>query len=554
LKTTKARTRTQNLSNLSNPSNHSNLLALLLFTILTTFLAYPLSTQLTSHVLGGGADTRLMIWMLGWNTHAFTTNPLGIFDANIFYPMRFTLAYSENLIGSALIAAPVLWATGHYVLAFNLVQLTSVILCGVGAYVLGRRLGLGFAAAIVCGLVFAFSPPRFFRMGQVHLSTVQWIPFALAALHAYFDEGKARYLKLAIALAALQALTSGHGFVFLLLAMVIVIVHRLASREPVAFARRVRDAGIFGTAAVLLVGLLFVPYLAVQEETGLRRSLRNWSSPAQNFIASPSHVDRALVASIAGSDALEGATGFLFPGALPLLLAALAFARWRTSGVLLYGVITLVAVLLSIGPPLSIWPLVYWLPGLNFVRVPSRFTILALLGLGVLAGFGFERLKEWLRPSWRPAAAWAVGLLLVVEFATVPLPLNAFSVDIPDVDRWLDGRDKPFAIAEFPIRRSERLQATYMIHSMGHWQKTIHGYSGHRATLHQKLYLDLRGFPDELSLSRLADLGIDYVVVHADYYDKGEWAAVENRLQKLGGRLRLVYESGRDRVYGLRMD
>jgi hypothetical protein len=41
------------------------------------------------------------------------------------------------------------------------------------------------------------------------------------------------------------------------------------------------------------------------------------------------------------------------------------------------------------GPPLGIWPLVYWLPGLNFIRVPSRFTILALLGLAVLAAFGF---------------------------------------------------------------------------------------------------------------------------------------------------------------------
>jgi hypothetical protein len=33
---------------------------------------------------------------LAWDTHAFTT-PLSIFDANIYYPERHTLAYSENL-------------------------------------------------------------------------------------------------------------------------------------------------------------------------------------------------------------------------------------------------------------------------------------------------------------------------------------------------------------------------------------------------------------------------------------------------------------------------
>ena len=67
--------------------------------------------------------------------HAFVHQPLAIFDANIYYPFRHTLAYSENLIGSALIAAPVLWLTGNPVLALNMVALLSCVLCGVGAYV-----------------------------------------------------------------------------------------------------------------------------------------------------------------------------------------------------------------------------------------------------------------------------------------------------------------------------------------------------------------------------------------------------------------------------------
>jgi len=45
------------------------------------------------------------------DTHAFTSQPLAIFDANIYYPERLTLAYSENLIGTALFAAPLLWLT-----------------------------------------------------------------------------------------------------------------------------------------------------------------------------------------------------------------------------------------------------------------------------------------------------------------------------------------------------------------------------------------------------------------------------------------------------------
>src|SRR5438105_4118485 len=108
----------------------------------TLILAYPLSVRAGSSVLGMGADTRLLLWLLGWDVHALTHGPLSIFDANIFHPFRHTLAYTENVIGSALFAAPILWTTGNVVLALNVVSLLSCVLCGVGVYVLFRRLGI----------------------------------------------------------------------------------------------------------------------------------------------------------------------------------------------------------------------------------------------------------------------------------------------------------------------------------------------------------------------------------------------------------------------------
>ena len=138
----------------------------LLFGGLTVVMAAPWSLHPASRVVTDNPDTHLFIWTLGWDAHALATNPLGIFDANIYHPMANTLAYSENLIGSALLVAPVIWATGDLVLALNLVLLLSCALCGVGAYVLGRRLGLATPAALMAGLVFAFAPTRFYRMSQ----------------------------------------------------------------------------------------------------------------------------------------------------------------------------------------------------------------------------------------------------------------------------------------------------------------------------------------------------------------------------------------------------
>ena len=160
-------------------------LAAALYAVLTVVLAWPLSADPAGRVLTDSPDTELFLWTLSWDTHAFTHAPLSIFDANIYYPQPNTLAYSENLIGSALLAAPVIWMTHNPVLALNLVGLLSCVLCGVGAYVLARRTGVGAPDATLSGLIFAFSPPRFFRLGQLHLTAVQWVPFTLAALHAF---------------------------------------------------------------------------------------------------------------------------------------------------------------------------------------------------------------------------------------------------------------------------------------------------------------------------------------------------------------------------------
>jgi len=202
-----------------------------LYAALTLLVAYPLSLNPASSALPGDPDTDLFMWTLAWDTHAIVSRPLSMFEANIYYPQPDTLAYSENLLGSVPFAAPVLWLTGNPVLALNCVALLSVVLCGVGAYVLARRLGIGPAGALLCGLVFAFSPARFFRIGQLHLTTVQWVPFGLASLHAYLDGGRGRHLKLAAFFFTLQALTSGHGAVFLGIAASGLVLFRVATGE-----------------------------------------------------------------------------------------------------------------------------------------------------------------------------------------------------------------------------------------------------------------------------------------------------------------------------------
>ena len=300
------------------------------FAILTAVLTYPLSVRPGSVILGDYPDSHLFLWTFAWLAHAFANQPLHLFDANIFYPLQNTLALSENLVGSGLIAAPIIWVTGNPLLALNAVSLLSVLLCGVGAYFLARRIGIGVAGAFICGVIFAFSPARFFRLGQLHLTTVQWIPFALAYLHTYVERGRPRDLKIVIALFTLQAITTGHGGVFLAVAMSIVIAYRLITGWRPSPIRVLKDVGFSGALLFVPTLLIAIPYQIVQREMGLRRFLENWTVAGVSYIASPSRLHQAIINLFVPVDQVNAAAhAYLFPGYLPLLLAIVAVGAAR---------------------------------------------------------------------------------------------------------------------------------------------------------------------------------------------------------------------------------
>ena len=223
-----------------------------------------------------------------------------------------------------------------------------------------------------------------------------------------------------------------------------------------------------------------------------------------------------------------------------------------------FGVISLVSLWLSLGPTFLLYRVVHEWPGFSLIRVPSRFALLSLLGLAIMAAIGFERLIQPWRSRRRIVLGAAVTTLFLAEFFAAPIATTPYRVEIPGVDRWLAGRQPPFVVAEFPlVRASEQggaheWHSLYMLHSMAHWQKTIHGYSGIRPLFHRKLYVDLMTFPDEKSLNGLLSTGVTYVVVHPHLYPAGEWPDIQDRLRRMERWLTLEHSGDGGYVYSLR--
>jgi hypothetical protein len=71
---------------------------LLLLTAVAIVLTWPATARLGSAVIDLG-DPLLTTWILAWDVHALRTAPFRFFDANMFHPHRWALAYTEHLLG-----------------------------------------------------------------------------------------------------------------------------------------------------------------------------------------------------------------------------------------------------------------------------------------------------------------------------------------------------------------------------------------------------------------------------------------------------------------------
>ena len=88
------------------------------------------------------------------------SDPRHLFDANIFYPERHTLAFSDHLIVQGVIGAPLFWLGASPVLAYNLLLIAGLALTGVDGK---RRRGAmdgEWCAGVVSGSLMAFNAIR----------------------------------------------------------------------------------------------------------------------------------------------------------------------------------------------------------------------------------------------------------------------------------------------------------------------------------------------------------------------------------------------------------
>ena len=206
-----------------------------------------------------------------------------VFDANIFYPHRRTLAFSEANLGAGAMAVPAYWATKNPYFAHNFSVLLAFVLSAVGMYYLARRLTQDRRAAALAAVGYAFCPHVFGRTAQIQLLMTMGLPFAMLAFHRFVDNPTTRRaVGLGVAMAATTYFCAYYG-VFVVLMVGFAVLLMAGIRGLWRSSAYWSAVAVAAAVAIVLIAPLFEPYLTLQNTRGFSRPLSEASNYSANW-------------------------------------------------------------------------------------------------------------------------------------------------------------------------------------------------------------------------------------------------------------------------------
>jgi hypothetical protein len=255
--------------------------------------------------------------------------------------------------------------------------------------------------------------------------------------------------------------------------------------------------------------------------------------------------------------------------------ARASVARWLSSPVGFFSLMTLFAVVMSFGPGIhakgrvveatSVYAAFYnFVPGFDGLRVPARYGMIVTLGLAMLAAMGIASIDRGRQQRVTVMAA----ALIALEALAIPIPINQSSADYkqmglaplpasvttapaPDVYRFIAQLPAAAIVIELPLGEPA-FDIRYMFYSTTHWRRLVNGYSGGAPPQYGFLteaFKDIGTRPDR-AWQALADSAATHAIVHERFYanDRGPW--LSGWLRANGAREAATF--GPDRVFELR--
>jgi len=512
-------------------------------------MSWPLVLHLGRDIGKDTGDPLFQTWQVAWIGHAVWRQPLELFQANIFWPLADTLAFSDALVGYAPAGLVAQLGPHAALVVYNLLFVFAYALAFFGAYLLARELGAGRAGAVAAGAAFAYAPWRLTQSGHLHVLSSGGLPLSLFLLVRGHRSGSAALVLggwLVVSWQMTLGFTLGLQLAYLTAALAVVAaVARRRGRLAPATARVLAATSIGVGALVLVTVLMSRPYFrVVAEHPEARRTpaeIERFSPTLRSFLAVPRQSFLADIPFSESSSLSDPDERSLFPGLTIALLAlagltACVYSRGLRLG-LAAGVTLCAALSLGLrdaaGAEAYVTPyrLLYeFAPGWDAIRTPGRINTLTSLGLALLAGAGvcalaerFRRLVGGAGRSWSRVVPAGFAALLVAAILTEGLgPLAHPRVPKPPPGQ----RDAAAPQLHLPWGFYD-LRFTYW--STAGFPSIVNGAGGFFPAAFDRLWLRVQGFPDARSVAALRTVGVRTVVLHPELTPGTPWQGAATR-------------------------
>ncbi|MFP5317595.1 MAG: hypothetical protein ACLGI2_04800 [Acidimicrobiia bacterium] len=530
------------------------------FFALAVVMALPSVGQWASATPGNYGDAFFSQWLLRWNVHSLLDGNTSVFHPNIYWPARDVLVYSDSTLAAAPFAAIAAFVVG-WPAAYNVLYLAGWMGALASTFALARSLRLSRPGAVLAAIVFTFAAVRVNLHGNFPMQFTFLAPLALYLLLRFLDERR-WWQAVALGLSGGAVLLNiGYLAVVLFPALVVVAAGSLVvtrTRPDPRLGAGLAGAGALAAAVALPV---LVRYQAQGDTVRPQYIVENAVTP-RNFV---SPADGSLLYGWLDDLTDSPFENRLFPGFAALAVGGVGLvALWsrdpppelRRRHLVLVLLATLPALVLAFGKYQTVgdwrvpmpYSLVADLPGYKSVRSFGRLTVLPLLGLGLLAAVGYDRLAR-ARPA-RTGLLLAVGLggvFLLEDKARIVMSPRIDTPRFASVNRAL--ADLPGGVvAELPMGDNRHftygfVEAPRMVLSAIDWNPRVNGYSGYSPPGYSDIIdvlntLDDGGPATPEALALLDRLGVRYLVVRL--------AAPDRSHETLG--LSHVDEAGAQRI------
>ncbi|HYC63068.1 MAG TPA: hypothetical protein VEK79_26240 [Thermoanaerobaculia bacterium] len=462
------------------------------FIVMSVAMTWPLARNLDRAVSDPG-DPYITTWILDWGWWATFRAPLSLFHANAFHPAEYSLAFSENMYGIAMLLFPLRAIGVSALAAHNIALLAGFVFSGFGAYLLGQRLTGSWIAGMAAGVFYAFVPFRFTHLPHLQHIWGGWLPLLLVALLAYARTPTRRRAWIFAAVFVMNGLTNVHYLFFGALASAITAALLIPRSQW-------RELAIATGGALLILGPFLYPYAAVADMYGMlrpRAEVAGYSAQLRDWL--PGRVTEP--------------ERRLYPGALAYVAAllALVIARKQKAQLSLALLWMAIGVFGSLGLNFVFHEFLYGaMPGFRALRVPARWAVIAYIGMAMLIALLTAALARRNR--------WIALVVPVMFFATLwAAPIRWYLTDPKpaEVDRWL-ATQPVRAIAQIPLDDGAS-EYEYLFRATVHHRPMINGVSGFAPPGRDRLGAMSKETPvPDAFLDALAKSGVELLIVHAD--------------------------------------